>query len=133
MTDFCYRLCSSTYVSERFELAYFIRLGYFQTRYVYPTPTKLTSILSFFSQQGNNGLRIGSGHSQYNTRDNLTISLLLHESEFYFIEPELSDILTEDTQYNAGRVSKEQFLSILADVKHVLLRAKYHTDQAETR
>ncbi|XP_026686393.1 laminin subunit alpha-1-like [Diaphorina citri] len=84
---------------------------------------------------GSNGLRIGSGNSQYDSRDNLTLSLPLLESHFYHIPPGLNDIIAEFTSeemYMGGAVTKEQFLSVLTDVKHVLLRAKYHTDQAET-
>lgn len=36
-------------------------------------------------------------------------------------------------RYIGGAVSKEQFLSVLTQVKSLLIRAKYHTDQAETR
>ncbi|KAI5705223.1 hypothetical protein M8J75_013109 [Diaphorina citri] len=94
-------------------------------------PTQVPDIILI----GSNGLRIGSGNSQYDSRDNLTLSLPLLESHFYHIPPGLNDIIAEFTSeemYMGGAVTKEQFLSVLTDVKHVLLRAKYHTDQAET-
>ncbi|KAL1457469.1 hypothetical protein WDU94_007697 [Cyamophila willieti] len=95
-------------------------------------PTQVPDVILI----GSNGLRIGSGTSPYHTRDNLTLSIPLEESHFYMIPSDITDIEPEedetDYNYRGGDVSKEQFLSVLTDVKHVLLRARYHTDQAET-
>uniref|UniRef100_A0A8D8X2U9 Laminin subunit alpha-1 n=1 Tax=Cacopsylla melanoneura TaxID=428564 RepID=A0A8D8X2U9_9HEMI len=95
-------------------------------------PTQVPDVILI----GSNGLRLGSGTSQYHTRDNLTLSVPLQESHFYTIGSDIADITPEEEDtdyiYRGDDVSKEQFLSVLIDVKHVLLRAKYHTDQAET-
>ncbi|XP_069690531.1 laminin subunit alpha-2 isoform X2 [Periplaneta americana] len=77
---------------------------------------------------GSNGLRLGSGDGSYKP-SNATLTIRFHENEWYHVPDELKDITGHD--YHGGQVSRDEMMSVLANVKHHLLRAKFHTDQVE--
>lgn len=79
---------------------------------------------------------MGHGEQIFEGRKgNTTLSAPLIEDAWYIIPPEVKDIRTRlrRTEYRGAAVTRDQLLSVLADLKHVLLRAKFHTDQAEGR
>lgn len=81
---------------------------------------------------GANGLRIAHGDTAY-TVTNATITVTFNERNWYHVPFGVKDIVTRlrRTEYRGDLVTHAQFMSVLADVKHVLLRAKFHTDQIE--
>ncbi|XP_049762590.1 laminin subunit alpha-1 [Schistocerca cancellata] len=83
---------------------------------------------------GNNGLKIGYGYEEF-YETNVTISIPLHENGWYLIPEELKDIKahTAPTEYQGADVTRYQFMSVLSDLKHLMLRAKYNTDQQKGR
>lgn len=80
---------------------------------------------------GSNGLRIAYGDDIFTGR-NITIKVRMIEDNWYHIPLDIKDV---DTYLNKTdkrmSVTRGQFLSILTDLKHILLRAKFHTDQLE--
>lgn len=81
---------------------------------------------------GSNGLRIAHGDDIF-TVTNITIKVNLKEDNWYHIPLDIKDVdsYLYKTDYKRMPVNRGQFLSILTDLKHVLLRAKFHTDQIE--
>ncbi|KAK6623243.1 hypothetical protein RUM43_009095 [Polyplax serrata] len=83
---------------------------------------------------GSNGVRLGYGEDVFKGRKgNTTLSALLIEDGWYIIPPEVKDIRTRlrRTEYRGATISREQFLGVLANLTHIMLRAKFHTDQVE--
>ncbi|RZC38567.1 Laminin B domain containing protein, partial [Asbolus verrucosus] len=82
---------------------------------------------------GNNGLKIAHGNDFF-TASNMTFRIKMSEAGWYHIPPDVSDIVTrmKRTQYVGDPVNRRQFLGILANVSHILLRATFHTDQIES-
>lgn len=68
--------------------------------------------------QGENGVQLGYGESWYH-QNNVSVTIQLVERGWY----RLGD----------GPASRPLLLSVLADVKYLQLRAKFHTDQVEGR
>ncbi|XP_076269984.1 wing blister isoform X2 [Rhynchophorus ferrugineus] len=81
---------------------------------------------------GKNGLKIGYGDDTYGSQT-MSFELPLEERHWYKIPKELDDITTrmERNEYNKGPVTRQEFMEILVDIKHVLLRGTFHTDQIE--
>ncbi|KDR22194.1 Laminin subunit alpha-1, partial [Zootermopsis nevadensis] len=77
---------------------------------------------------GSNGLRLGAGNHAYKS-PNATLTIPLHEDAWYHIPNYVRDITGHD--YNGEPASRDDLMSILTHVKHLLLRAKFHTDQVE--
>lgn len=67
---------------------------------------------------GSNGLKIATGNESL-TISNATFEIELSEKTFYKLDSFLP-------------VSRREFLSILSNISHILLRATFHTDQIET-
>ena len=81
-------------------------------------------------------MKLGYGEETYEERKkNLTLKVNLIEKNWYTILPEVDDIRTRlrRTEYRGSGITREQFLNVLSNVKHVMLRAKFHTDQVEGR
>lgn len=58
----------------------------------------------------------------------------LVETSWFEIPSNVEDISEEtDWNFRGAPVSRALFLSVLAAVKHILIRARFHTDQAEGR
>lgn len=81
---------------------------------------------------GSNGLRIAHGDATY-SGTNATMKVTLRESNWYHIPYGVKDIVTrlKRTEYRGDPVTRFQFMSVLSDLKHLLVRAKFHTDQIE--
>ncbi|XP_063216579.1 laminin subunit alpha-1 [Bacillus rossius redtenbacheri] len=74
---------------------------------------------------GKNGVRLGFGEKAYQEQ-NATINVPLREGAWYHLPHE-----GRRTDIHGSWVTRDQLLAVLADVKHMLLRAKFHTDQVE--
>lgn len=82
---------------------------------------------------GHNGMKIGFGDQVYHTT-NTTLAVTFTENGWYHIPSSVKDIVTRlhHTEYRGDLVTRVQFMSVLSDIKYVLLRGTYHTDQAES-
>lgn len=81
---------------------------------------------------GSNGLRIAHGYDIF-TVSEVTIMVNMKEDDWYHIPLDIKDVDDYlNNEYKKEKVTREQFLSILTDLKHILLRAKFHTDQIES-
>lgn len=82
---------------------------------------------------GHNGMKIAYDDISYEQRDMIEISIPLLEKSWYHVPKSVKDIVTrlKRTEYKGDLVSREQFMNVITNIKHVLLRAKYHTDQVE--
>ncbi|XP_030761280.1 laminin subunit alpha-1-like [Sitophilus oryzae] len=81
---------------------------------------------------GTNGLRIGFGDGIYGSQK-MGFEVPLREKGWYVIPNELRDItsrMSED-QYKTRVVTRQEFLSVMVDIKYILLRGTFHTDQIE--
>ncbi|KYB27445.1 Laminin subunit alpha-1-like Protein [Tribolium castaneum] len=67
---------------------------------------------------GPNGLKIAHGNESL-TVSNATFEIRLKESNWYHLDSNLS-------------VSRSEFLRVLSNISHILLRATFHTDQIES-
>ncbi|XP_060517066.1 laminin subunit alpha-1 [Cylas formicarius] len=81
---------------------------------------------------GANGLQIGTGEEIYSSQ-RTSFEILLEETGWYVIPNDLKDITTalKKDDYMRGPVTRQQFLSVLANIKYILLRGTFHTDQIE--
>lgn len=84
-------------------------------------------------------MRIGYGSMQHKEA-NLNITIPLVEDGWYHVLDDVGDMVTRLkrnqgnwVEYRGDDISRGQLLSVLANIKHMLVRAKYHTDQAEGR
>lgn len=91
-------------------------------------PTNGPNIILF----GKNGLKIAYGDASY-ASNNATIDTRLTEDGWYHVPKTVKDIITRQrrTEYKGDAVTRVQFMSVLANIEAILLRATYHTDQAE--
>lgn len=83
---------------------------------------------------GHNGMKIAYDDVSYSqASDELEIPIPLYEKMWYHVPNSVRDIVTRPkrTEYKGDMVTRNQFLSVLTNVKYILLRAKYHTDQVE--
>nr|CAH7745361.1 unnamed protein product [Callosobruchus chinensis] len=78
---------------------------------------------------GNNGLKIAQGYDIY-TSSKMTFHIKMNEKGWYFLEEE-AKLPTAQNSFEIRPVSRQDFLSILSDIKYVLLRSTFHTDQIE--
>lgn len=72
----------------------------------------------FIFLQGENGVHLGYGESWYH-QNNMSVTIQLVETGWY--------------ELSSGPATRPLMLSVLANVKYLLLRAKFHTDQVEGR
>lgn len=82
---------------------------------------------------GSNGMKIAYGDDVF-TGSLTTLSIPVNETGWYHVPEEVRDIVTRlrRTDYRGGPVTRDQFMSVLLDVKSVLIRGTFHTDQAES-
>ena len=82
---------------------------------------------------GENGMRIGTGADLFES-SNMTFEVQLMEEGWYQIP---SDLDVQDLEsllyqnFETLTVGRRQFMSILVNVKRILLRAKFHEDQIQ--
>ena len=65
---------------------------------------------------------------------NTTIDIWLKEDGWYHVPQTVKDIVTRmrRTEYRGDPVNRVQFMSLLSDIRSILLRGTFHTDQAES-
>ncbi|XP_023288862.1 laminin subunit alpha-1-like [Orussus abietinus] len=83
---------------------------------------------------GNNGMRLAYGEEQYNAQM-AEISVPLFEEGWYHVKSEVEDVPTRlrRTEFRGDPVTRLQMLQVLADVKYLMIRAQYHSEQIEGR
>lgn len=70
----------------------------------------------------------------------MSITVQLTPDGWYHIVEDTKDVIARSRrnhepweEYRGDDVNRHQLLSVLADIKHFLVRAKFHTDQVEGR
>lgn len=77
-------------------------------------------------------MKIGHGNSAY-TSSKMTFLLKMTEKDWYHIPKNVHDIKGQSSNFEPGDpVTRQEFLSILMDIKYILLRSTFHTDQIES-
>ncbi|XP_050482872.1 laminin subunit alpha-1 isoform X2 [Bombus huntii] len=81
---------------------------------------------------GNNGMRIAYGEEQYNGQE-AEITVPLREDGWYHVRGEIQDIPTRlrRTEFRGDAVTRIQMMKVLADLKYLMIRAQYHSEQIE--
>ncbi|CAH0558315.1 unnamed protein product [Brassicogethes aeneus] len=81
---------------------------------------------------GENGLQIAFGDDIYHT-SSMSFDIKLNEIGWYHLPANLMDITIrmKPNVYKGASVTRNEFLSVLMNVKRVLLRSSFHTDQIE--
>ncbi|XP_076751939.1 wing blister [Xylocopa sonorina] len=81
---------------------------------------------------GNNGMRIAYGEEQYNGQE-AEIVVPLRENGWYHIHDEIQDTSArmKGTEFHRNVVTRVEMMKILADLKHLMIRAQYHSVQIE--
>ncbi|CAH1980446.1 unnamed protein product [Acanthoscelides obtectus] len=77
---------------------------------------------------GNNGLKVAHGYNIY-SNSKMTFHIKMSEQGWYFFDEE--KLPTPQNSFQIQPVSRQDFLSILSDIKYILLRSTFHTDQIE--
>jgi len=54
----------------------------------------------------------------------------LTENDWFYMTRDFKSL---ETPIDNTEVSRDEFLSILSDIKHILIKAKYHTNQVESK
>ncbi|KAG5325201.1 LAMA1 protein, partial [Pseudoatta argentina] len=81
---------------------------------------------------GNNGMRIAYGEEQYNGQE-AEIAVPLREQGWFHVRSDVQDIPTRlrRTEYRGDPVTRAQMMRVLADLKYLMIRARYHSEQIE--
>ena len=79
-------------------------------------------------------MRIAYGEERFDNQD-ATISVPLQEQGWYHIPSSIEDLDTRfrKTEFRGQPVTRNEMMSVLADLKHILIRAQYHSEQIEGR
>lgn len=79
-------------------------------------------------------MRIAYGEEQYNGQE-AEIMVPLRENGWYHVRGEIQDIPTRlrRTEFRGDSVSRVQMMNVLVDLKYLLIRAQYHSEQIEGR
>lgn len=78
---------------------------------------------------GHNGLKIAYGSSFY-ANSSMSFGIRIQETGWYHLPQDIKKL--EKENFLGDPVSRFDFLSVLANVSNILLRATFHTDQIET-
>ncbi|XP_076279706.1 wing blister isoform X1 [Lasioglossum baleicum] len=80
----------------------------------------------------NNGMRIAYGEEQYNGQE-AEISVPLRENGWYHVRSEIQDIPSRlrRTEFRGDPVTRIQMMRVLADLKYLMIRAQYHSEQID--
>lgn len=77
-------------------------------------------------------MKIGHGNDAYSS-SKMTFHIKLTEKNWYHIPKNVHDILGQSSSFQPGEpVTRQEFLSVLMNVKYILLRSTFHTDQIES-
>jgi len=81
-------------------------------------------------------MRIAYGEEQYNGQE-AEITVPLREQGWYYVRSEVQDISTKPrlrrTEFRGDPVTRTQMMRVLADLKYLMIRARYHSEQIEGR
>lgn len=81
-------------------------------------------------------MRIAYGEEQY-TGQEAEIVVPLREHGWYHVRSEVQDISTKPrlrrTEFRGDPVTRMQMMRVLADLKYLMIRARYHSEQIEGR
>ena len=79
-------------------------------------------------------MRIAFGEEIFSNQD-AEIVVPLQEAGWYHVPSFIQDLETRlrRTDYKGEPVTRNEMLSILTDLKHILIRAQYHSEQIEGR
>lgn len=81
-------------------------------------------------------MRIAYGEEQY-TGQEAEIVVPLREHGWYHVRSEVQDISTKPrlrrTEFRGDPVTRTQMMRVLADLKYLMIRARYHSEQIEGR
>ena len=81
-------------------------------------------------------MMIGCGFQSFPGASNASTDIMLMEDQWYHIPShvtkiEASAFNNKEADFIGRRVTKREFMMVLGQMKRLLLRAKYHTDQLE--
>lgn len=63
----------------------------------------------------------------------MTFYIKMTEKDWYHFPENIKDIAGQSSNFQPGApVSRQEFLSTLINIKHILLRSTFHTDQIES-
>ncbi|KAH0951656.1 hypothetical protein HN011_011263, partial [Eciton burchellii] len=81
---------------------------------------------------GNNGMRIAYGEEQYSGQA-VKVTVPLREHGWYHVRNDIRDIPTrlKRTEFRGDPVTRTQMMRVLADLKYLMIRAQYHSEQIE--
>lgn len=79
-------------------------------------------------------MRIAYGEEQYNGQE-AEITVPLRENGWYHVRGEIQDIPTRlrRTEFRGDAVTRIQMMSVLTELKFLMIRAQYHSEQIEGR
>ncbi|XP_025195973.1 laminin subunit alpha-1 [Melanaphis sacchari] len=72
---------------------------------------------------------IAYGGKNLRSSNNISGNVNLTENDWFYMTRDLKNL---ETPIDNTEVSRDEFLSILSDIKHILIKAKYHTNQVES-
>ena len=77
-------------------------------------------------------MRIAHGEESFDGRE-AEIPINLDEQGWFHIRSDIHEIANryKRTEFRGEAVTRSQMLRVLADIKHILIRAQYHSDQIE--
>ncbi|XP_066580920.1 laminin subunit alpha-1 [Prorops nasuta] len=81
---------------------------------------------------GHNGMRIAYGEEHYNGQE-AQITVNFHENGWYHVPGNIRDIPTrlKRTEFRGEAVTRFQMMDVLADLKYLMIRAQYYSEQIE--
>lgn len=80
-------------------------------------------------------MRIAYGEEQYGGQQAEIRVPLRGDEGWYHVRSDVQDIPTRHrrTEYRGDPVTRAQMMRVLADLKHLMIRAQYHSEQIEGR
>lgn len=73
---------------------------------------------------------IAYGGKNLKNSNNITGNISLTENDWFYVTRDFKNL---ESPIDNTEVSRDEFLSILSDIKHILVKAKYHTNQVESK
>ncbi|XP_044750495.1 laminin subunit alpha-1 [Coccinella septempunctata] len=82
---------------------------------------------------GRNGMTIAHGNEFFADSSNTTFRVKMNEVGWYHVSKDVKDIgqRLRREEYRGDPVNRRQFLSLLSDIRFLMVRATFHTDQIE--
>lgn len=79
--------------------------------------------------QAKENVLVAYGGKNPKTANNITGDVKLSEDEWFYVSRDFKNL---EMPVGNTEVPRDEFLSILSDIKHILIKAKYHTNQVES-